>query len=1498
MAYQGPAAGALPSAPSGAIPPAPSSRPPPPGRSAPGSGTATPHHPAGMIASAAGLPKAGSATTGAAVADQIAVAAAQRSVANSVVGSAASSKVPTRSHSPRHSRQPSGGDVPQMKVNPPTAPGPAGTRVALANIASNTLQVQNIKIDDESEASGLLESTSADGTSDEEEDDSEEEIEFVSAADLIMAANVRRLGVERLSYEQLEKLLREEQSRRNRALYALQAAEEKVKKTMHESKNHKQMAKNQAAILKIQYAEKMKALEKENFDLKSQLALFEGRPPPERKGKGPRDTDAGMHTQRSNEDPRMSTMSEKEKKKRKSLGSRLAKFFGGKKDGSKGKEPMSERRTGLQGVQGVQGPDYDFGDDQPGTREQPPPPPIMPPEVMLKGKIPLTKPSVREADPEDVERYYREIAAHLPPGMQPMDIGFAIRAAKNLPHSQEHSLANAANAAALYGEGDKDPAAVAAYIASLAAAGSAAAAAAAAGGGDGPAAGGAPATGLAAALAARAAGLTPPAAPGQPPAVPPPAPPKAAGAGPRVPAAAMAPALPAAPAMPKEKRLKNLRMIYWNAIPRAKLPCTIWAQPYMHQEVIPLDLAEIDLHFEQKKTDDAENKIASKSMKQSNKIRIFDDKKSKNAAIVLAKFTRVTPDAVMNAILSLDPSYFGDSDDNQVDTMQKLIKEWPNEDEDKKLKAYDGDFGLLDKPEIFFITLLQVPRMGDKLRCFLYKHTFEKEIAAMREAMGKVTSACIEVLSSRRLMRLLETILAFGNYVNKGTAKGNALGYKLDILPKLSGTKAVNSSQGIQSVLHYVANLCNRAMPLVVKVREDLGHLEECTKVSVSNLYDTEKELKEGLSVVRREAEASGSEAYAQEFHRNMAAFLRYADTELQAVAGDVRTMKDYLNAIRLYFGEDERGCPNPEELLGTLHRFLVDFQNCLGALEKERERLAKQARTARSEPEEDPYWRLLREQQEKLAAAGHPDPATHAADYQRIMREQLPPAQNPMQPSPAPAAAPAAGPAPLWDGAQAAAPAVPAAPPAGPAGSVTSVSRMLQQRALQRQSSNDDAAAAGPPAVPPAPPSLRPGGAVPPPPPRPLRWRCRCGPPRAAPRRPPGRCPAARPPPRPSPEPRGRSRPASPAPPSGARRRLLSAALPSPSASRRCGPSPAAPAAAVPRLPRRLHQSPPRRPAASSAPASFRSGGGGRSGETPSAASVRRRPAARRLPVPRRAPAPPVPAAPRGHHRRRLQPPPSLRPSRQATARTSRRPPPAAAPPRPRPRPLRGGRPSRGAAPAASSALRQREAAASARAAPPPAPPAPPPAPPAPARAPPAIPAHPLPAPAALGAQEGASGGHGARQAWGEEQQQDEYADPYAQQGYGQQQQGYDPSLETAYGGYAYEEQHQQPQQQQQWGDAQGGYAEDGGQQAPYYDPPQPWNGHAEQDYGYDQQQQGYGYDQQQGYQQQAGYDQQGGYDQQQAGYDQGYDQQGGYDNQQQQYYHGQYPNQPQQGW
>ena len=74
--------------------------------------------------------------------------------------------------------------------------------------------------------------------------------------------------------------------------------------------------------------------------------------------------------------------------------------------------------------------------------------------------------------------------------------------------------------------------------------------------------------------------------------------------------------------------------------------------------------------------------------------------------------------------------------------------------------------------------------------------------------------SCSEVVTSEKLRKVLEVVLAFGNFMNQGR-RGNAFGFKLSSLNKIVDTKS--STDKDVTLLHYIIKT------LESKVTAELG---------------------------------------------------------------------------------------------------------------------------------------------------------------------------------------------------------------------------------------------------------------------------------------------------------------------------------------------------------------------------------------------------------------------------------------------------------------------------------------------------------------------------------------------------------------------------------------------------------------------------------------------------------------------------------------------------
>jgi hypothetical protein len=67
-------------------------------------------------------------------------------------------------------------------------------------------------------------------------------------------------------------------------------------------------------------------------------------------------------------------------------------------------------------------------------------------------------------------------------------------------------------------------------------------------------------------------------------------------------------------------------------------------------------------------------------------------------------------------------------------------------------------------------------------------------------------TACytFQVRGSAKLKRIMQTILSLGNALNHGTARGSAIGFRLDSLLKLTDTRSRNSKM---TLMHYLCKV-------------------------------------------------------------------------------------------------------------------------------------------------------------------------------------------------------------------------------------------------------------------------------------------------------------------------------------------------------------------------------------------------------------------------------------------------------------------------------------------------------------------------------------------------------------------------------------------------------------------------------------------------------------------------------------------------------------------
>ena len=219
----------------------------------------------------------------------------------------------------------------------------------------------------------------------------------------------------------------------------------------------------------------------------------------------------------------------------------------------------------------------------------------------------------------------------------------------------------------------------------------------------------------------------------------------------------------------------------------------------------------------------------------------------------------------------------------------------------------------------FFHALLPLEQPRPKVEELIFQLQFADRIADVRTKQSTITQSCEEIVSSKRLQRVLEIILQIGNVMNRGTCKGNAAGFTLDSLSKLVETKGKDSKT---TLMDYVARMALKSKELrLATLAQDMPSLEAASQQSIDELCREISALDGGLNKIEQAGRSC--------------AFVQHARADLEVVHEHQALLVNKLNSTESYFsGSTTATTPRQSlnreavEMLKQLHVFVTKFSS------------------------------------------------------------------------------------------------------------------------------------------------------------------------------------------------------------------------------------------------------------------------------------------------------------------------------------------------------------------------------------------------------------------------------------------------------------------------------------------------------------------------------------------------------------------------------------------
>lgn len=390
------------------------------------------------------------------------------------------------------------------------------------------------------------------------------------------------------------------------------------------------------------------------------------------------------------------------------------------------------------------------------------------------------------------------------------------------------------------------------------------------------------------------------------------------------------------PAAKKKDAGPKMRQLHWDVIQDTK--GTIWDTDHVSGAadvdfgVLFPDLMDALAVTQPKAAKKGKDSAVEKKPKQ---VSMVDSKRSQNMCIMLAQFGRKPFSEVVQAVVQLNVEVVG------LAGITSLLEFVPEESETSMIDEYlanGGDISALGKAEKYVVAISEVPNLKQRLMAMQVKCTFDDDLAHLREDVELIQNATREVRQSQRFPQLLKLVLQLGNVLNKGSAKGDAQGFRISNLMKLAQTKTNHGS----TLLHYLILNLESSNPDLLLFVDEFSSTQDASRKSASQMNGDLQRLKKGVTMLGQAVKVGGSNP--DPGFSTLGPFLQQCEASFASINQTHASMNAEFEDLVKFFGEDPKKLDH-EKFFTLLDQFRTTFGRAVEAVRKEKERKEKQSR-------------------------------------------------------------------------------------------------------------------------------------------------------------------------------------------------------------------------------------------------------------------------------------------------------------------------------------------------------------------------------------------------------------------------------------------------------------------------------------------------------------------------------------------------------------------------
>ncbi|XP_039923364.1 inverted formin-2-like isoform X3 [Hirundo rustica] len=379
---------------------------------------------------------------------------------------------------------------------------------------------------------------------------------------------------------------------------------------------------------------------------------------------------------------------------------------------------------------------------------------------------------------------------------------------------------------------------------------------------------------------------------------------------------------------PHTKKTPMLRMkvLHWQKLPSdvVRQSHSIWAvMPSSSKEPVEPDYTSLELLFSVPPTP---TEKTGPKIKKTKEITFISPKKNLLLSIFLKQF-KCSNEEITAMIQK------GDRSKLDAEILKQLLKLLPEDREINSLKSYKEEKSQLANADQFYLHLLEVPSYQLRIECMLICEETKILLECLWPKIQAIRTACETILTSHRLPVFCHLILKVGNFLNYGRHTGDAEGFKISALIKLTETKA---NQNNITLLHHILEEVEKNHTDLLQLPRDLDFVSKAAGIHIDIMQAEASANLKKLLEIEKCLLVSTDDLKIQ--HGKSVQDSLNASKDLQKEFATIEKKKEEL---AVYLCEDRRKL-SLEDVFSTMKTFREIFLKTLQENQERREQAAK----------------------------------------------------------------------------------------------------------------------------------------------------------------------------------------------------------------------------------------------------------------------------------------------------------------------------------------------------------------------------------------------------------------------------------------------------------------------------------------------------------------------------------------------------------------------------